>query len=202
VSARRGPVVGWRLWKLNAGRLRSWVVAQDWEVGPNEARCLAGDAAASPFNLPPRPCCERSPGEDCKCGLWALWDFRLCARKAREESQRWNSRDVVIGLMEGWGTVAVHGDEGFRSQYAVARCLFTDTIADRVPAGARWWERLVRLALAGEPDTRRTTSLRRVAELYGVPLVSLADAVRLGVLGELGVTESGVREVVAELAFG
>jgi hypothetical protein len=200
--SRDRPVVGWRLWKLHGGRLRSWVVAQDWEVGRNEARCLAGDAAASLFNPPPHPCCERPPGRNCKCGLWALWDFRSCARKAREESQRWDSRDVVIGLMEGWGTVAIHGDEGFRSQYAVVRCLFTDTIADRVPARARWWERLVRLAGAGEPDAGRTTSLRRVACVYGVPLVSLADAVRLGVLGELGVSETGVREVMAELATG
>jgi hypothetical protein len=202
MSLRDRPVVGWRLWKMHSGRLRSWVVAQDWEVGPNVARCLAGDAAASLFTPPPRACCERPPGRDCKCGLWALWDFRSCARKAREESQRWDSRDVVIGLVEGWGTVAIHGDEGFRSQYAVVRCLFTDTIADRVPGRARWWVRLYRLARGGEHDTRRTASLRRVAELYGVPLVSLADAVRLGVLGELGVSASGVREVAAELAMG
>jgi hypothetical protein len=202
VSARDRPIVGWRLWKLHGGRLRSWVVVHDWEVGPNEARCFAGDTAASLFIPPPRPRCEHPPGRECKCGLWALWDFRTCARKAREESQRWDSRAVVIGLMEGWGTVAIHGDEGFRSQYAVVRCLFSDAIADRLPARARWWTPLLRLACAGEPDTRRTTSLQRVAELYGVPLVSLADAVRLGVLGELGVSERGVREVASELATG
>lgn len=202
MTAGSRPVVGWRLWKLHGGRLRSWVVAHDWEVGPNQARCLAGDAAASLFNLPLRPHCERSPGRDCKCGLWALWDFGSCARKARDESQRWDSRDVVIGLMEGWGTVAIHGDEGFRSQFAVVRCLFADTIADRLPARAGWWERMVRVLRMGKSDARRATALRLAADLYGVPLLSLADAVRLGVLGELGVPESGVREVAAALATG
>jgi hypothetical protein len=202
VSTRDRPVVGWRLWKLHGGRLRSWVVAHDWEAGPNQACCLASDAAACLFNPPVRPRCAHSPGRDCKCGLWALWDFGSCARKAREESQRWDSRDVVIGLMEGWGTVAIHGDEGFRSQYAVVRCLFTDTIADRVPARADWWRRLAGRLRLGEPDARRATALRQAAGMYGVPLLSLADAVRLGVLGELGLPESGVREVAAALATG
>lgn len=202
MTARDRPIVGWRLWKLHGTHLRSWVVAQDWAVGPNQARCLAGDVAACLFNPPPSMRCAHPPGRDCKCGLWALWEFGACARKAREESQRWDSRDVVIGLMEGWGTVAIHGDEGFRSQYAVVRCLFTDTIADRVPARAHWWERFAGIVRSGESGARRATTLQRAAELYGVPLVSLADAVRLGVLGELGVSESGVREVAAALATG
>lgn len=200
MSGGPAPVIGWRLWRLDAGRLRSWVVAQDWQVGPNEARCLVGDGPASLFGPAPRRPCERSPGRGCRCGLWALRDFASCARKARDESQHWDTRDIVIGLVEGWGTVAIHGDEGFRSQYAAVRCLFTDPIADRGPAPPRWWERVVRLSRARDSDARRATSLRCVAELYGVPLVSLADAVRLGILGELGLPESGVREVAAELA--
>jgi len=181
------------------------VVDHDWEVGPNEARCLGSGLAASMFDSC-RERCRHSPGTRCKCGLWALWDYGCCARKAREESQRWDSRSIVIGLMAGWGTVAIHGDEGFRSQFAMVRCMFTDAIADGVPPGAQcrsgWWRRLARLSLAGESGGKRATSLRQAAELYGVPLVSLKDAIRLGVLSEFGVPAKRIREAAAQLPGG
>jgi len=202
VTAGQQPLLGWRLWRLHGGRLRSWVVDEDWEAGPNEARCLASTHPASVFDQS-RGRCAHPPGMNCKCGLWALWDYGRCARKAREESQRWDSRDVVIGLMAGWGTVAIHGDEGFRSQYAMVRCLFTDAISDRLPDAAErrpgWWERLIRLMRVGEPGGKRAAALRQAAELYGVPLLSLEDAIRLGVLSEFGVPPSRIREAAAQL---
>lgn len=196
-------MVGWRLWRLQAGHLRSWVVQQEWEPGPNEARCLTEGHVVSLLNGAGGRC-TRSPGTNCKCGLWGLWDFAACARKAREESAPWDRWNIAIGLMAGWGTVAIHGEEGFRCQYGTVRCLFTDPVAGRSPAGAAprsgWWTRLVRRVDGREPDGERTASLRLAADRHCVPLLSVAEAVRLGVLGELGVSPSRVRDVVAELA--
>lgn len=200
MTAGRQPVVGWRLWKLHSDRLRSWVVPQDWEPGPNEARCLTDGGAVSLLNGRGR--CMRPPGTDCKCGLWALWHFTACARKAREESASWERRSIVIGLTLGWGTVAIHGDEGFRSQYAAVRCLFTDPVAGRTGSREDWWDRLLRRLRVREPGDERSAALQQVAARYGVPLLSLADSVRLGVLGELGVPQAQVHEVAAELAVG
>lgn len=198
---RGQPVVGWRLWRLHDGRLRSWVVQQEWEPGTNEARCLTDGHVVSLVSSE-RGRCAHSPGADCKCGLWAIWDFGACARKAREESAPWDRRDIVIGLVAGWGTVAIHGEEGFRCQYGAVRCLFTDAVAGRSPAHASrpgWWTRLVRRIEGREPGDVRAASLRSAADRYGVPLLAVADAVRLGVLGELGVPAPQLRDVAAQL---
>jgi hypothetical protein len=196
------PVVGWRLWKLHGEGLRSWAVQEDWEPGPNEARCLTNGRAMTLLN-PGGGRCARSPGTDCRCGLWALWDFGACARKARLESAEWERGNVVMGLIAGWGTVAIHGDQGFRSQYAAVRCLFTDAVAMPSMGGAAprlgRWERLLRRLHAGGPGFERADCLQRAAARYGVPLLSLADALRMGVLSELGVTRSQVRDLVVEL---
>jgi hypothetical protein len=205
VRAAGQPLVGWRLWRLHDGRLRSWVVGHDWEAGANEARCLAGGPLVS-MRQPAGGRCDRSPGTDCRCGLWALWDFGGCVRKAREESQAWDGWNVVIGLMAGWGTVAIHGEEGFRCQYAMVRCLFTDAVADRAGGSGDgrpgWWHRLAWCIRSGEPGDRRLNSLRRAADHYGVPLLSLSEALHMGVLGELGVPRNRIKEVAAELATG
>lgn len=201
----RQPVVGWRLWKLHADRLRSWVIPQDWAPGPNEAQCMTNARTVTLFN-PGAGGCARPPGVDCRCGLWALWDFAVCARKAREESAGCERPNVVIGLVAGWGTVAIHGEEGFRSEYAAVRCLFSDAVAFPLQAVAErrteWWERLVRRTRAVDPAVERMAALRRAAAHYGVPLLSLADAVRLGVLGELGVPAHQVHEMAAALTAG
>jgi len=85
----------------------------------------------------------------------------------------------------------------------MVRCLFTDAISDRPADGAErrpaWWERLGRLGRACEPGGKRTDALRQAAALYGVPLLSLAEAIRLGVLSEFGVPASRIREAAAHL---
>jgi hypothetical protein len=37
--------------------------------------------------------------------------------------------DAVMGLIASWGTVAVHGEEGFRPQRAAILCQFSDSIS-------------------------------------------------------------------------
>src|SRR5262245_5842189 len=103
--------------------------------------------------------------------------------------------------MAGWGTVALHGQEGFRAERAAALCLFTDrpwAAATQPRAAPRRGDRL-REALARpaaamasvEPETAaeswHTAALVAAAARYAVPLVSLRGAVTLGLLSELGV---------------
>jgi hypothetical protein len=200
---RDQPLVGWRLWRLQDERLHSWAVDHVWDAGRNEARCLR-DAPGVLFSagIPGGPC-DRSPGAGCKCGLWALWGLGTCVRKARKDARRWDQAPTVIGLVTGWGTAAIHGDEGFRCQYASVACLFTDTIGDRALAAVgrwpRWWGRLVRRRSAEEQTSDAMNALQAAAGHYGVPLLSLEEAVRLGALGEFGVSRDRIVEVEAEL---
>src|SRR5215469_11714208 len=107
------PVVGWRIWRLQDGLLRSLVMDSSWQPGENVARCLASDRAM----------CRESPGQGCLCGFWAVWSPKQSmARVCPAIEPPWQ----VMGLITGWGEVAVHGAEGFRAERATVRCLFSD----------------------------------------------------------------------------
>jgi hypothetical protein len=120
----------------------------------------------------------------------------------------------AVGLIAGWGTVAIHGHEGFRAERAAVRCLFTDWAgAAPVPRSDEGtlvrWSRLVlgsRLRLRGpwhgEPAPERLALLRRIAGAYAVPLVSMRQALESRLLGEWGVQAAQVREVAAWAAAG
>jgi hypothetical protein len=145
-----------------------------WSAGVNTAQCLAW-----------RGRCLESPGILCQCGFWGLRTPEACLARAHDEG---GSAITVLGLMSGWGTVAVHGEEGFRSQHAIVRCLFSDRLPS-IPGNrlVRWlMTRFAQLA-AETDDGNRTEVLRRAASAYEVPLVSVSDAIRLGVLAEMGV---------------
>jgi hypothetical protein len=180
------PVLGWRIWKLGGGRLESWAVDYRWEPGENAATCLAPNHSA----------CSSPPGTRCQCGFWGVWSPKACmSRAARAPTEPpWH----VIGLCVGWGTVALHGREGFRAERAAVRCLFTDRPwslsmgpAAFRPVG-RWWRR----ALGVPPPSAPThlTELESVAAHYAVPLVSLRGAAGLGLLSELGVPAGQIEE--------
>lgn len=190
MSGRPSPVVGWRVWRLRDGRLHSWKLDYEWEPGPHRARCLV--AALSPL----KPTCAQAPGEGCTCGFWALWDPMRALRKARREHVMVPAGFTsVVGVMLGWGGVAIHGDEGFRAEHATVACLISNAVwdedADRVVEGRiRWWRRIAHRFEV--PDRSRPELLRAAGQWYGVPVVSLGDAVRLGVLQELGVNRDQV----------
>jgi len=119
-----------------------------------------------------------------------------------------------MGLVVGWGTVALHGREGFRAERAALRCLFTDrpwSVAAG-PGGpsrlAGWWRRAIGRSAPAEPpereaprDTGHLDELEAVAAHYAVPLASLRGAAGLGLLSELGVPEAQIEEA-ARLAAG
>jgi|GraSoiStandDraft_47_1057283.scaffolds.fasta_scaffold672576_1 hypothetical protein len=191
------PAVGWRIWRLRDGRLHSWVVDHVWEPGHNQARCLSVEPPA----LSTRYSCSQAPGPGCMCGFWALWDLKRCLVKGRAEESS-ASGQAVIGLMQGWGTVAVHGQEGFRAQHAKALFLINDSVwdagLDPLVSGV-WsvaWRRWLRLS------SRRplpSDEVQEAADYYGVPRASLVDAVRRGLLAEHGVPRQQVESADAVL---
>jgi hypothetical protein len=118
----------------------------------------------------------------------------------------------VLGLIAGWGTVALHGREGFRAQHASVTGLFTDW-AGSAPVPnlmesrfERWSRRVLDPGVNGhwkaraEPDGRRLLALQGAARRHAVPLVSLRAALGLRVLAEWGVPRQQIQEVEAWVA--
>jgi hypothetical protein len=190
VTSKREPIVGWRLWRVRGSRLESWAASFTWEPDDNVARCLA-----------PVRRCPTSPGRGCRCGFWGLFSPLRCIDRARAER---TERSSVLGLIRAWGEVAVHGSEGFRAEHARVVCLFTDWVweSPTLPCPekgvARWWwramEALHYVPRPVPPDPWRRQALQEAAPAYGVPLLSLKDAVRYGVLDEMGADEEMRRE--------
>lgn len=179
------PLVGWRLWRVRQGELRSWAIEHVWEPGENKAVCLANRLYR----------CPEAPGRSCRCGFWALYSPLTAIRLASATP----AACVVIGLVGAFGTVAVHGGEGFRAEMARVSCLFTDEIA-LVPVERLWRSLRRRIHRAAhtssnDPILSRIGALKPVASRYGVPLVSLQSAVSLGLLGELGVNQEAIAEL-------
>jgi hypothetical protein len=172
----REPVLGWRAWRcgIRSPWLYSLVKGYRWVPDRNEAtgcrRVLGGR------HVP--------PGRGCGCGFWGLWRWDKAFAAGRV--------GAAVGLVYGWGGVAIHGDEGFRAQYARVVCLFTDNpwspifdrLAGRAPSDAFRFE-----------VTRNRPLLEPVAGAYRVPLLCLADAARSGALGEFGVPRDQIHEI-------
>jgi hypothetical protein len=171
----RDPMVGWRLWRLGDCELKSWGVPFVWNPGANRAECLTWGGGTGP---------HRAPGEGCGCGFWAVFDPMRCLRMVSEFS---DGERIVMGLIEAWGEIALHGSEGFRAEHAVASCLFSDRIA--MP------RRQVHAAASVTED--REDLLAHVAERYGVPVMPVGVAARQGVLEEFGADPGVVPSVEA-----
>jgi hypothetical protein len=179
------PVVGWRLWKVREDELCSWAVEHVWQPGENKAVCLADRLYR----------CPQAPGTSCRCGFWGLYSPVAAIRLASATQ----AARAVIGLVAAFGTVAVHGGEGFRAEMARVTCLFSDEIA-LAPVEKLWRSlrrRLHRRADDGlnDPVLSPSDPLKTVAGRYAVPLVSLQSAISLGLLGELGVQQDAIVEL-------
>ena len=192
MSSRSEPVLGWRLWRLRGGRLWSWALDYAWEPGPLEARCMIDQVRATALAWVPSKPCVHSPGQHCKCGIWALWDLGRCVARGRNHLPSVHTA-LVVGLIAGWGTVAIHGDEGFRAQRASIRCLLADSIWDKSldplcdPLG--WWLAASRRLGLLARSRSSPSSLQGVASEYAIPVLPLANAVRRGVLAEFGLSD-------------
>jgi hypothetical protein len=88
----------------------------------------------------------------------------------------------VLGLVRGWGEVAIHGHEGFRAERASVVMLFSDLVGPRSLTPMRWWH------------GRRARVLRDAAGRYGVPVLPLRTALDHRVLEELGLPRSAIAQ--------
>jgi Bacterial regulatory proteins, luxR family len=167
------PIVGWRVWALARNRLFSIANDISWRPGENHAECLSGHTRDIPA-----PSCH---------GFWALHNPAAAMQLARHTCGSPLGvldphREVAVGLIQGYGTIAMHGSEGFRAELARVVCIFSD---------------------APEPVAPDAAGLRRaVAKVYGVPCVALEAAVSFGLLRELGVRGRAVEQLAAWMAAG
>lgn len=183
VSAPLEPVLGWRVWRLRGHSLASWGTTYVWHPNANFARCL------NPNNP-----CPASPGRGCRCGFWAVFTPRHCISRVCED---YSERAPVLGLIRAWGEVALHGPEGFRAEYAAPVCLFSDwpggahRPAELPGRLAQLWQACKRFIADDHPLAAALPDLegkiRDAAGDYGIPVLSLADACRLGALQEMGI---------------
>lgn len=174
------PMVGWRLWWARGAVLRSWALDAEWRPGDNQARCLVHGHER----------CADAPGKGCHCGFWATRGPAACLRLAGETWDAYGpipQGRAVLGLMTGWGDVAIHGDEGFRARMARPLVLFDDVIG------------LTRLRPMRRLYRGRAATLRRLEGRYGIPVVSLDLAIATGILAEMGVSGQGIAEGAALL---
>ena len=157
------PVIGWRLWRLSNDRLFSLAKDALWEPGENQAHCLAG------FK-------HEVPATSCHCGFWALNNpvpiMHLAVSYPRS----------AVGLIRGFGAVAIHGREGFRASHASVVCIFNDA---PVP-----------------PTTELGNARGRVAQEFGVPCIALDRAISIGFLEEMGVGSEVIEQLKAWMAAG
>jgi DNA-binding CsgD family transcriptional regulator len=174
------PDIGWRVWALANNRLYSIAKNAFWRPGENQAECLAGHNQRD------------VPAPTCHCGFWAMRNpvsaMELAARV--ECGQRMGSgytvlnphRPVAVGLVLGYGAIAVHGGEGYRAGLASVACIFADA-----------------------PETLETekANLRRaVADEYGVPCIALDAAISIGFLQEVGVRRQAVEQIRTWIELG
>jgi DNA-binding CsgD family transcriptional regulator len=173
------PVVGWRVWVVAENRL--WSIGKDasWQAGENQAVCLAGRD-------------HEAPAQSCHCGYWSLKDPLAALYMALQVGSTPRmvpgslsvdaNRMVAVGLILGYGALAVHGMQGFRSAMASVLCLFADAPS------------------AAEPE--HVDRRRAVAEEYGVPCPTLAGAASIGLLNEFGVEDAALDQLKQWLKAG
>jgi hypothetical protein len=148
-------MIGYRAWVANfnlnlnhseAYRLRGLFYPYFWRPGTNVAGC---DRVRNPFFPPgsghPPDSPNSSPASDCECGFWVL-------RTPDEASQYCIEHDLtfeahVIGRVEVWGRLIEH--------VSGTRCQFAQVTG-----------------LQDSLSSRRSEQVRRLAEVYDVPVFS------------------------------
>ena len=173
------PAIGWRAWKLRNNRLHAIGPPVAWQPGENRAECLTNRQ-------------HEAPAPSCHCGFWGLHNpVSAMQRAASVASQpRLGSSlgapdadwTVAVGLMLGYGAIAVHGLEGFRAGLASVACIFSDAPD----------------ALAGKQAQLR----HAVAAEYGVPCITLDSAISIGFLQEMGVGPLAIEQLRGWIAAG
>lgn len=154
-----GPIQGVRAWEVveserDGPLLAAWALNQVWPPGDvYRAACLSG-RLRRPRHRARRPEMPHlAPHPDCACGIYALhpespqtwWEVLEKLPRCEEGG--------VIGVVDAWGRIEVHGD-GFRAECARPATFYVC----RAP---------------GEIDRPR---IDRLAAAYGAPVIELQDA--------------------------
>jgi hypothetical protein len=148
------PVVGFRDWRVENGRLASRHLPMVWTEQTVRAECfpLGGHAFASEFD--PHP--HEAPGASCSCGIYA-W---------HNPQGEFSLIDVrgVTGIVTLWGTLQAYA-EGMRAEYARVEAL---AVYDRWTSQKK---RLVRgIAAALGADLVELGRLAEAGRDYGQPI--------------------------------
>lgn len=172
-AADQAPVIGWRTWVVDGDRLTAISRRSVWEPGENRAECFARG-------------CSDVPGRHCHCGFWALNSpvaamYMAMGRRFAPPGVPVPQPAVAVGLIHGYGAIALHGAQGFRAEYASIVCLFAD---------------------APQPCQPSTDPLSAIAERYGVPHPTLQAALSIGLLQEFGVETHAIQELRSWLLNG
>jgi hypothetical protein len=108
-------VLGWRCWIILGTELRSIAVGHSWKA-EETAICKRPPSLyiSADFANPP----ERHvpPADGCHCGLYAYHEPWM-AERSRQSMEKQYGWQVVIGAVEMWGDVLVHGT-GVRAEHA------------------------------------------------------------------------------------
>jgi len=92
-SPPQGPLVGYRCWVAERGRLRSATSSEYWPGGILEARCGENEPHAAPEIT-------------CRCGIHVC-DSHQTALRYRDDRRRWRpwlrAETVVVGAVQVWG---------------------------------------------------------------------------------------------------
>lgn len=103
--------------------------------------------------------------------------------------------ELALGLISGFGTVALHGREGFRAELALIACMFSNRVRTGfVPAHEVRVQVPHRRQLRGRLPGRRD-QLQAAADKYGVPCLPIESALSIGFLQELGMDRYAVQNV-------
>ena len=136
------PVVGWRVWRLDAAGLRS-LNGEPWSPGkPLAARCRAASYGTIVGRAGTARDAHEPPQVECTCGLYAA--------RSREDLRSMGCPIYAIrGEVYLWGTVVEH-ELGFRAQFAYPKSLFLPP--ELIPSGAKALEARVGALAAYDMD--------------------------------------------------
>jgi hypothetical protein len=100
------PIVGWRVWRWDAARLKS-LNGKPWSPGqPLAAKCVAGNAHDA----------HEPPQATCTCGVYAAKSLDRLRKIGLDKYG-------VLGEVNLWGAVVEH-ELGWRAQFAYPKTLF------------------------------------------------------------------------------
>jgi hypothetical protein len=156
------PVLGWRCWVIAGSTLRSVAIPHSWEA---EETAVCKRTAPLYVSAGPPPASHAAPAGDCHCGLYAYHDPWM-AERSRQNMEKQYGLQVVVGAVEMWGDVLVHGT-GVRAEHARVLGL-------AVPPGSalRPWPASYRPGLL-----TGLTPVEAAAERYGVPAMPLGQLI-------------------------